>query len=156
MDFDALRPEDLAPVPVDLEELADALEGDALFSGGVLDLDTGEVWPQCVLDQMRESEGVDWDERIEHPLGIESLGSRAAYQDMCDFIDGLSDAALAEKLAVAVRGRGAFSRFKDVLGEEDPSALQSYFTMAQTRKIARAAAWLEANGYRAVGCPDTD
>jgi hypothetical protein len=27
--------------------------------------------------------------RIEHPLGIESLGSRAAYQDMCDFIDGL-------------------------------------------------------------------
>jgi hypothetical protein len=46
----------LLPVPVDLAELADALEGDPLMCGGVLDLDSGEVWPQCVLDSMRDSE----------------------------------------------------------------------------------------------------
>lgn len=133
------RPEDLAPVPVDLEELADALEGDPLFSGGVLDLETGEVWPECVIEQMRETEGMDWDEGIEHALGIDRLGSHAAYEDMCEFIDNVHDTRLAEKLAIAVRGRGAFSRFKDVLGEADPGELEAYFAMTRKRRIARAA-----------------
>lgn len=142
-------PEGLRPIPVDLEELADALEGDPLYSGGVLDLDTGEVWPEGVMENMRYDLGVDWDERIEHPLHIDNLGSRAAYEDMSDFIDGVQDTRLAEKLAVSVRGHGAFARFKDVLGEADLDRLQAYFGMARERKIARAASWLAENGYRA-------
>lgn len=43
----------LKPVPVDLEELAEALEGDPLNSGGILNLDTGEVFPELVLEYMR-------------------------------------------------------------------------------------------------------
>ena len=55
MEPDILKPDGLSPLPVDLEELADALEGDPLASGGLLDLDTGEVWPQSVIDAMRDS-----------------------------------------------------------------------------------------------------
>jgi hypothetical protein len=150
MDTEIPSPEDITPVPVDLEELADALEGDPLSAGGVLDLDTGEVWPECVIEYARETEGEDWDERIERPLGIDRLGSRAAYEDMCEFIDDLDDARLVEKLTIAVRGRGAFSRFKDVLGEADPDGLEAYYAMARERKLGRAAAWLAENGYRAV------
>jgi len=38
----------LKPVPVGLEELAEALEGDPLSSGGILNLDAGEVFPSSL------------------------------------------------------------------------------------------------------------
>lgn len=40
----------LRPIPVDLGELADALEGDPMLSGGRLDLRTGDVWPGETYD----------------------------------------------------------------------------------------------------------
>jgi hypothetical protein len=86
------------PVPVDLEELADALEGDPLTCGGVLDLDTGEVWPSHAMDYLRDDEGVDFDEKVENPLWLDNRGSRDAFQDMCDFIAELSDDSLAHRL----------------------------------------------------------
>lgn len=148
MEADPPNPEGLPSVSVDLEVLADALETDPLTAGGLLDLDTGEVWPQGVIDAMSESEGWDPDEEIEHWLRIDALGSHAAYQDMCEFIDTLPDQRLAELLTVAVRGPGAFRRFKDVLSER-PDLLEEYFTFARARKIERAAAWLAENGYAA-------
>src|SRR5260370_37568351 len=36
---------DLRPLPVDLDELADILEGDPTYGGGRVDLATGEGWP---------------------------------------------------------------------------------------------------------------
>ena len=137
------------PVPVDLEELADTLEGDPLMCGGILDLDTGEVWPGHVVDYLRDNEGVDLDEKIENPLGIDNLGSRAAYRDMCDFIAELADAHLARRLDRAIGGRGAFGRFKDILGDH-PIELESYYAFASVRKVERAAAWLAEEGYLAV------
>ena len=40
----------LRPVPVDLEERASVLEGDPAHGGGRVDLRTGEVWPQFVVE----------------------------------------------------------------------------------------------------------
>ena len=40
----------LKPVPVDLDVLGDVLEGDPLEGGGILDLDTGEVFPESVIE----------------------------------------------------------------------------------------------------------
>jgi hypothetical protein len=150
MDPDIQSLDDLSPLAVDLEELADALEGDPLTSGGLLDLDTGEVWPQSVIDSLRESEGSEWEEKIEHWLYIDNLGSHAVYQDMCDFIETLADERLAEKLAIAVGGRGAFRRFKDVLSKH-PALLEEFFAFTRSLKIQRAADWLAENGYRATG-----
>lgn len=150
MESDDQRLEGLSPLPVDLEELADVLEGDPLTSGGLLDLDTGEVWPQSVIETLNECEGPDWDEKIENWLSIDSLGSHAAYHDMRDFIDTLSDERLAENLTIAIEGRGAFRRFKDVLTKR-PDLLEEYFAFARSRKIERAARWLADNGYLATG-----
>ena len=40
---------------------------------------------------MRDEEGTDLSETIENALGIDNLGSRAAYQDMSAYIDALDD-----------------------------------------------------------------
>jgi hypothetical protein len=149
MEPDSQRFEELSPLPVDLEELADALEGDPLACGGLLGLDTGEVWPQSVIDYMRESEGPALDEKIENWLRIDNLGSHAAYQDMRAYIDTVTDEWLAEKLTIAVEGRGAFRRFKDVLSKR-PARLEEYFAFTRDQKIQRAAAWLAENGYVAT------
>lgn len=138
----------LQPVPVDLDVLGEALESDPLdpTGGGFLDLDTGEVFVECVIEYRRDDEGVDLYETVEHQLGIDRLGSRAAYQDMLDYIDTLADDHLAELLTVAVQGRGAFRRFKNVLADRT-GTLEPYFAFAEPRKQRRAAEWLAANGY---------
>lgn len=141
-------PSTLKPLAVDLEQLADALEGDPLdpTGGGIIDLDTGEIYVECVIDYTRDEEDLDLYETIENQLGIDRLGSRAAYQDMVDYIDTLTDEHLAELLTVAVQGRGAFRRFKDVLAER-LGTLEPYFAFAEKRKIRRAADWLAEQGY---------
>jgi hypothetical protein len=54
-------------------------------------------------------EGSDRYERIPRAEAHEG------YEDMEDFIDTVKDEHLAELLEVAINGRGAFRRFKDVL-----------------------------------------
>jgi len=136
----------LKPIPVDLEELAEALEGDPMTGGGILDLDTGEVFPECVIDSMRDEEGIDLYETVENQLGVDRLGSHEAYQDMVDYIATLTDEHLADLLTVAVAGRGAFRRFKDVLADRT-GTLEPYFAFANARKHQRAATWLAEQGY---------
>jgi hypothetical protein len=51
---------------------------------------------------------------------------------------GIVDEHLAELLLVAVQGRGAFRRFKDVLAERT-GTLEPYFVFAEERKLRRAA-----------------
>lgn len=94
------------------------LEGDPAESGGLLDLSTGEYRPAFTeeLDAGSEAEEADDPERWLH---VPALGSRAGYRDMELFIEGLADAALADRLRIAVGGRGAFRRFKDVLARDE-------------------------------------
>lgn len=141
-------PAELKPVPVDLEQLAEALEGDPVdpTGGGIIDLDTGEVFVECVIEYLRDDEGIDLYETRERILEIDRLGSRAGYQDMMDYIESLTDGHLAELLRVAVQGRGAFRRFKNVLAAQTGS-LELYFAFAEERKFQRAAEWLADNGY---------
>jgi hypothetical protein len=86
----------LRPLPVDLGELADILEGDPTHGGGLLDLHSGEVWPQATIDYARENsdeiEGApDEDDDPERWLPVECEGSREGYHDMETFIDTLAD-----------------------------------------------------------------
>lgn len=82
----------LRPLPVDLEELAGILEGDPAHGGGQIDLRTGEVWPQAAIDYACEENDDDPDdEDPDRWLPVWREGSRAAYGDMEDFIEALSD-----------------------------------------------------------------
>jgi hypothetical protein len=140
----------LQPVPVDLAELADILEGDPTHGGGLLNRHTGELWPQAVIDYAQqggdEIEGAP-DEDPDRWLPVEPEGSHEGYRDMEIFIDTLPDPDQADRLQVAIQGRGAFRRFKDLLGRT-PDELDRWFAFSEERQRGRARAWLANAGYK--------
>ena len=139
----------LRPLPVDLEELAGVLEGDPTFGGGRLDLLTGQVWPQAAIDYARETGEEDDDESddADRWLWVHCEGSRAGYHDMVQFIGTIDDPERANRLGIAIEGRGAFRRFKDVLARW-PGELDRWYGYADDRQRGRARAWLAEAGYR--------
>jgi hypothetical protein len=140
----------LRPLAVDLEMLGEILEGDPLTAGGALDLQTGEVWPRAAIEYADEDgadvEAPDFadDERFRHVDG----GSRDGYHDMVDFIGTVADERLADRLSDAIRGRGAFRRFADVLHRGAEDELTRWHEFSGERKRGRARAWLAGVGYR--------
>ncbi len=135
----------LRPLPVDLEELSMILEGDPVQGGGRIDLATGQVWPQSALDYAEES-GEAEDEDPDRWLRVDCEGSRSAYQDMVWFIAELDDPNLADRLAHAISGRGAFRRFKDTLFDR-PDLMTKWYAFSGDRQRGRARSWLAAEGY---------
>ncbi|OBF82558.1 hypothetical protein A5791_04425 [Mycobacterium sp. 852002-51163_SCH5372311] len=134
----------LGPLPVDLDELSDLLEGDPVYGGGRIDLKTGHCLPQASIDDADDLDGDDDDDRW---LGVWCEGSRPGYRDMERFIATVDDPAIVDRLEIAIRGQGAFRRFKDVLARW-PEELQRYFVFSEERKRGRARAWLADKGYR--------
>lgn len=140
----------LRPLAVDLEQLTDILEGDSMSTGGAVDLRTGEVWPQSTIEYAREGgddlETPDFDDS-ERCLWVYGGGSGDGYRDMVLFIETLEDAERADRLGIAIQGRGAFRRFKDVL-DRWPGELQRWHEFRGERERGRARAWLADAGYR--------
>ena len=137
----------LPATPVDLEDLADLLEGTG--EGGLLDVQTGQVWPQVAIEYSRETgdgavpeeaDGVRW-------LVAWSEGSSEGYADMQDFIATVSDPSVAERLSIAIEGKGAFRRFRDVL-ERWPQEVTRWHAFSDDRRRGRARVWLADAGYR--------
>jgi hypothetical protein len=141
----------LKALPVNLDELADLLEGDPMYGSGRIDLQTGEVWPRAAIEYAREIGEEDDDESddAEHWLWVECEGSHEGYRDMEIFIGTVSDADRADRLDIAIQGRGAFGRFKDVLGRW-PGELERWYAFSEERQRGRARAWLARAGYRVV------
>ncbi len=141
----------LRALPVDLDELAGILEGDPLSVGGRIDIRTGEVWAQAAIDYALESREED-EESADDPerwLVVHGEGSREGYRDMERFIASVEDPGRAERLAVALRGRGAFRRFKDELACW-PGELEQWHAFSEERQRGRARSWLAASGYRVL------
>lgn len=135
----------LRPLRVDLDELSDVLEGDPRQGGGRIDLRSGEVWPQFVdLDEIDEQ-----DEDESRWLPVWSEGSRAGYRDMCDFVETMPDPDRRERLEIALEGRGAFRRFRDVL-DRWPEEVDRWRPFSDERRTGRARAWLVDAGYQVV------
>jgi hypothetical protein len=136
----------LRTLPVDLDQLASFLEGDPLYGKARVDLKTGQVRPY----------GPDYDidddaDDEDRWLYVESQGSRDGYRDMERFIATVKDPEIADRLQIAITGKGAFRRFKDVLARW-PEELARYFLLCEERQRGRARAWLAGKGYRpAVG-----
>lgn len=65
------------------------------------------------------------------------------------FIVTISDPSRADRLEIAVQGRGAFRRFKDLLARW-PDELERWFAYSEDRQRGRARAWLAQAGYYPV------
>jgi hypothetical protein len=133
----------LRPLPVDLEELGSELEGDPGNGGVRIDLKTGYCWP-AAYDGYEDD-----DEDDDHWLYLESLGSHQGYRDMEIFIGTLTDPDMIDRLQIAITGKGAFRRFKDVLSRW-PEEMHRYLRLADDRRRGRARVALADKGYRRI------
>ena len=143
----------LIPLPVDLEELADVLDGAPGKGDGRLDRLTGDVWPAAAIDYALDArdEAIDIDDP-DRWLVIVPEGPRAGYDDMTSFIATLSDSTLIDRLERAVDGRGAFHRFRDTLAAT-PKEFTRWHRFADDRQRGRARAWLADHGFQPPPAP---
>jgi hypothetical protein len=139
----------LRPLPIDLEELTLILEGDPMHGSGRVDLHTGEVWHRAAIEYAREigDEDDDESENADRWLWVDCEGSHAGYRDMELFIGTVDNVEQADRLEIAIQGRSAFRRFKDVLARW-PHELDRWYAFSEDRQRGRARAWLADAGYR--------
>ncbi|WP_436775767.1 hypothetical protein [Yinghuangia sp. YIM S09857] len=62
----------------------------------------------------------------------------------------MEDTRLAERLARARAGRGAFLRFKDAVADADGDLLVHFHGFSEERRRGRAREWLAGQGYPPV------
>jgi hypothetical protein len=136
----------LAEIAIDLDALSDVLDSSLETAGGRIDLMTGEVWPEYVMDEAWSSDE-DEDDDEDRWLFVPPIGSGPAYRDMLAFIATRENHDLAARLEQAVDGHGAFRRFKNVLIDW-PEDRDDWFEFSDERRRGRAQAWLADEGYR--------
>lgn len=75
-------------------------------------------------------------------VAVPQVDSHEAYGDMEDFITTVYNPHIRELLEVAIMGRGAFRRFKDVLYNY-PREEKRWFAFRDERMLERVREWLE-------------
>lgn len=128
-----------------LGDLIDAFDNCRIGEQYYLDLKTGEILHTS--DEFMEEEDLQeiyesLDEERERYLSIPEGGSHEGYRDMVAFVESLEDENLQEKLTIALNGRGAFRRFKDVLLRY-PEKREEWFEFQNERLKKRVMQWLE-------------
>lgn len=122
---------------------------------GYIDRETGEVLigsPDEQLKIIPNQEDENYEE-VESEFNLRYLqipqeGSRDSYQDMVDFIETVADERLRDMLRVAIQGRGAFGRFKDVLRRSEfESECNRWFAFSKECEYCRVLEWLVAEGF---------
>lgn len=90
--------------------------------------------------QIMDVARIEWDTEGRYLL-IPKQDSSEGYREMEDFIETVEDHHLRELLEVAIQGRGAFRRFKDVLYRY-PDAEANWFRFRDAREQRRLLEWL--------------
>ena len=135
--------------PIDLDMLETAMEDSDLANSYFLNLVSGEV--VFFSDNLGLS---DEDELLLEEIdgsndyvAIERIPSHEAYQWMVDFVDEMvvpADEHAAEKLFIAVYGKGAFRRFKYTLHRVDDQWLQAWYQWRDKQLKAAVDEWLKS------------
>ncbi len=135
--------------PIDVDMLETAMEDSDLANRYFLNLVTGQV--VFFSDDLGLS---DEDERLldeidgsDDYIAIERIPSHEAYQWMVDFVNDMvapADEQAAEKLSIALNGKGAFRRFKDTLHRIDEQWLQAWYQWRDERLKAAVEEWLKS------------
>jgi hypothetical protein len=102
-------------VPINWTDLETAFERNSPDTESFLDLRTGDV----VTVQGGATDFAEQRAKVQNGgdqfLRVEPAASREQYKWMERFVAGVTDEALRERLIIAIDGKGAFRRFKDVL-----------------------------------------
>jgi len=126
---------------LDLDEIAIALSDQTDYGHRwLIRPGTGEIVLWTSDTGIDGENSVDLDEFDLLPIG--PLSSAIWYGDMVDFAEGVTDDTAGRRLARALRGKGAFRRFKDELYEEYPDLVSAWQTFRDFRAKRRAVEWL--------------
>jgi len=127
-----------------LDELCEAMENSSYENEYYLDLETGEILfiSEYMDDEETEKLRDRIDEEHDRYEQIPRIESHEGYEDMQDFITTVKDEHLVELLEVAINGKGAFRRFKDVLLNY-PEERERWFKFKDERRRERALEWLD-------------
>lgn len=134
------------PIEEDMLELA--MEDSNMANRYYLNMLTGEVLFLSEYDDPDKSE-----KQLEEIEGssdytpIERIASPVAYQWMVDFVATIvepKDEHVAEKLSIALMGKGAFRRFKDVLYILGDEWVQTWYRWKEDRLKEVMDAWLKS------------
>jgi len=129
---------------IDLDGLCSAMEDSSYEHKYYLDLETGEIL--FLSEYMDDDEAEKLREKIDDGPDryerIPKAESHEGYEDMQDFIATVKDERLSELLEVAINGKGAFRRFKDVLLNY-PEERERWFQYRDDRTQERALEWLD-------------
>ena len=158
---------------VDLDHLATVMDDHTGLIQHFLDTENGgvESLPEEVLSDLEDSEEEESEDgklpewQGEEPelarrvladdgrfVPIPTTDSTESYRVMEEFIETVRDERLREKLAIAIEGKGAFRRFKDVLLNY-PEAREEWFAFEARVKQQWARDWLESMGIVSKWAP---
>ncbi len=152
-DADVLDVEEheLLHVAVDWAELEGALENNSPELHSFLNNVTGDV---IRVFEGGENSEVRLKQAETSPdyLYVEPISSREQYRWMEEFIEGVEEPTLNDKLNIAVDGKGAFRRFKDVLVGY-PAERERWFEQRSEKLRAHMQRWLESKHVKATNLP---
>ena len=128
-------------VKIKMDDLLEYFEEGSYEVQYFLDIEKGEV-----ITLMEWDEDEKLREEIEFGgeryILLPEQDSRTGYRDMVDFTETVEDQNLQEKLWIALDGKGAFRRFKDVLYNY-PEERERWFKFQYEKKKSRLLKWLE-------------
>jgi hypothetical protein len=138
---------------IDAEELGMALTWHGYEGEYFLDTRKGEVllWLESD-DELLSEEELEEGLAEGRYVAIEPLPSSVGYRWMEEFADSVRSERLRELLDLALRGKGAFRRFKDVL-VAFPEDRERWFAFEAERLDEEARRWLEDNDIHATLAP---
>lgn len=150
---------------IDLSELVFAMEmGDNMERSGYLDTETGAIidMPDDIMRGVENGETdsvlVEWDEELADVaekilsdeknrfLLIPKRESREGYEIMVSFAGTVANKGLKEKLMIALDGKGAFRRFRNVLNQH-PDELERWYAFYIRDEAVQ---WLLEHGIEPV------
>lgn len=154
---------------VNIPELASEMDmGDNLELTAYLDTKTGEIisLPDNVMRGIEDSDDAvkglpDWEQELVETAGniladeknrflmIPRRESREGYELMAAFAETVIRKGLREKLAIALDGKGAFQRFKNVL-HDHPAELERWYAFKDESLREDAIRWLLEHGIEPV------
>jgi len=102
-------------IPIHWDDLESAFERNSPDTESFLDITTGHVISLVAGDPEAPSLKAKVAAHITNYIRVDPASSREQYRWMERFVGSVTDGALRERLVMAIDGKGAFRRFKDVL-----------------------------------------
>ena len=142
----------LRTMELDIEELVQATSLDTGESERFLDLETGQIhWD---VDSEIDDEPKGFARQLDrYPDRYEPIpclsDSSSDYRRMCLFAESIDEEDIHDMLDVALRGRGAFSRFRDVISRF-PDIEARWYRLLDADQLQETCDWLRSLGIEPV------